>query len=145
MGDNKLLVALNAIGAQQASVTEATNEAVTTLLNYVATYPNDGILYRACDMVFAANADEGFHNETKGRSRAEECIFLAKDEPYPRWNRAILIVFQIIKFAMASAAKVEFGALFITDQKILPIRQTLIQIWDGPSPLHLFKQIIQQQ
>ena len=66
--NNKLLVAINAIGIQQATTTEATKEAVATLLDYLATYPDDGTLYRASDMVLAAHADAGFHNESKGRS-----------------------------------------------------------------------------
>ena len=90
--DNKLLVAINAVGAQQASATEATNEAVATLLDYVATYPNDGLLYRASGMVLAAHADVGFHNETKGRIRAGTHIFLAEDDPYPWWNGVIRTV-----------------------------------------------------
>ena len=73
--DNKLLVALNAIGSQQAQATEATNEAVATLLDYVVTYPDDGILYQASDTILAAHSDAGFHNETKGRSRAGAHIF----------------------------------------------------------------------
>ena len=51
--NNKLLVALSAIGSQQASATEATNEAIHQLLDYCATYPDDGILYRSSDMVLA--------------------------------------------------------------------------------------------
>eukprot|EP00957_Ditylum_brightwellii_P133800 10201863-Ditylum_brightwellii.AAC.1 len=75
------------------------------LLNYVVTYPNDGILYHASDMVLAAHTDAGFYNETKGYSRAGAHIFLAKNDPYPCWNGAILTVVQIITFAMASATK----------------------------------------
>ncbi len=41
--DNKLLIALSAIAAHQAKATVATEQAVDLLLNYVATYPNDGI------------------------------------------------------------------------------------------------------
>jgi hypothetical protein len=131
--DNKLLVALNAIGAQQASATETTNEAVATFLDYVATYPNNGIIYRASNMVLAAHADAGFHNKTKSRTRAGAHIFLAKDEPYPHWNGAILTVAQIIKFVMASVADAEWGVLFIATQKILPLRQTLIEMgWPQP-------------
>ena len=63
--DNKLLVSLSAIGSQQASATEATNEAVTQLLDYLATYPDDGILYRASDMTLSAHADAGFLNESR--------------------------------------------------------------------------------
>ena len=135
--DNKLLVAINAIGAQQASATEATNEAVATLLDYVSTYPDDGLLFRSSDMVIAAHADAGFHNETKGRSRAGAHIFLAEDDPFPKWNGAILTVAQIIKFVMASAAEAELGTLFIAAQKILPLHQTLIEMgWPQlPTPV----------
>ena len=55
--NNKLIVALIAIGAQQAAATEDTAEAIEQLLDYVATYPNDGILFRKSDMILAAHAD----------------------------------------------------------------------------------------
>ena len=61
--NNKLLVALSAIGSQKAAATEATSEAIEQLLYYVATYPNDGILFRKSDMILAAHADAGFLNE----------------------------------------------------------------------------------
>ena len=38
---------------------------VHTLLVYVAMYPNDGIVYRARDMVLCAHADAGYLSETK--------------------------------------------------------------------------------
>ena len=41
--DNKLIVALSKLGQQQASATEATNDAITQLLDYVATYPRNCI------------------------------------------------------------------------------------------------------
>jgi hypothetical protein len=43
--DNKLLVALSAIAARQSCTTVATEKAVHLLLDYVATYPSDGIIY----------------------------------------------------------------------------------------------------
>ena len=61
--NNKLLVALSEIGAQQASAIEDTAAAIAQLLDYVATYPNDGILFRKSDMILAAHADAGFLNE----------------------------------------------------------------------------------
>ena len=76
--DNKLLVALNTIGTQQATATDTTNKAVTQLLDYMTTYPDDGIVYQSSDMVLAAHADAGSHNESKGRSRAGAHIFLAE-------------------------------------------------------------------
>ena len=49
--DNELLVALNTIDTQQATATNATNEATTQLLDYMTTYPDDGIVYQSSDMV----------------------------------------------------------------------------------------------
>ena len=43
--DNNLLAALSEIGLQQAVATKRTNYAITQLLNYVATYPKNGIIY----------------------------------------------------------------------------------------------------
>jgi hypothetical protein len=43
--NNKLLVALSAIATRQAKAIVTTEQAVDLLLNYVATYPNDSIVY----------------------------------------------------------------------------------------------------
>ncbi len=43
--DNKLLVALSAIAARQSYATVATEQAAHLFLDYVATYPSDGIIY----------------------------------------------------------------------------------------------------
>ena len=58
----KILVAINTIGTQQASATKETNDAVHQLLDYLATYPDDGIIYRASGMILVAHSDAGFHN-----------------------------------------------------------------------------------
>ena len=123
--DNKLLVALSAIGVQQAAPTERTNDAICQLLDYCATFSNDGILYRSSEMLVAAHSDAGFHNESKGRSRAGAHIFLLEDAPMQKWNGAVLTIAQIIKFVMTSASEAELGALFITAQALVYIRNTL--------------------
>jgi hypothetical protein len=43
--DNKLLVALSTITAQQSCATIATKQIVHLLLDYVATYPSDDIIH----------------------------------------------------------------------------------------------------
>jgi hypothetical protein len=62
--DNKLLVALDAIRARQAKATIHTEQLVETLLNYVATYPINCIVYRASDMVLFTHSDAGYLNKT---------------------------------------------------------------------------------
>ena len=82
--NNKLLVGLSAIGAQQAAATQRTNKATNQLLNYSATYPTNGILYRSRNMVLCAYSDAGFHNQSKGLSRAGAHILLSKNDPVPK-------------------------------------------------------------
>ena len=75
--NNKLLVALIAIGAQQASATKETTAAIEQLLDYVATYPDDGIIFINSDMILVAHADTGFLNKSRARSRAGVHTFLS--------------------------------------------------------------------
>jgi hypothetical protein len=81
--DNKLLVALSAIATRQAKATLATEQAVDLLLNYVATYSNDGIVYQASNMILCAHMDAGFRNKTKSCIRAGAHIYLLGDDPFP--------------------------------------------------------------
>ncbi len=77
--DSKLLVALSAIAARQAKATVATEQAVDLLLNYVATYQNESIVYLASNMILCAHADAGFPNKTNSCSRAGAHIYLLED------------------------------------------------------------------
>ncbi len=130
-------MALSAIAAHQANATIATEQAVNLLLDYVATYPNDGIIYRASNMILCAHADAGFLNKTNSCSRAGAHIYLSKNDPFLQFKSAILSIAQIIKFIMASAAKSELAVLFITAREMIPHRQTLIAMgWPQPkSPI----------
>jgi len=131
--NNKLLVTLSSIGTEQATATENTNEAINMLLDYLATYPDDGITYRASDMIMAAHADAGYLNETKARSRAGGFIFMSEDEAVPRLNGPVLALATIIKFVMSSAAEAELAALFITSKELVHLRQTLEEMgWPQP-------------
>ena len=135
--DNKLLMTLSALGAQQAAATINTRTAVDQLLDYVATYPADGTTYRASNMVLAAHSDASFLSESKSRSRAGASVFLSEDDPIPRLNGPVLTISQIIKFVMASAAEAELSALFVTAREMVPLRNTLIEMgWpQPPSPI----------
>ena len=81
--DNKLLATLSTISSKQAKATEKMAESVMQLLDYVATYPSDGIMYRASNMVLAAHSDASFLTETGSRSHAGAHIYLSKDDPSP--------------------------------------------------------------
>jgi hypothetical protein len=80
--DNKLLVAIGTITACQAKATVAIEQTVDLLLDYIVTYPNDGIVYHASNMILCAHADAGFLNETNPRNRAGAHIYPLEDKPF---------------------------------------------------------------
>ena len=123
--NNKLIVALRTIGTQQATATANTNTEINQLLDYVATYPDNGILFRASGMLLAAHADVGFLNKIKARSRSGAHIFLTKDVATPPLNGSILKISKIIKPVMAPTAEAELVALYLTFKTTAPIRNTL--------------------
>ena len=103
------------------------------MLEYLDTYPDDGILYRASNMILSAHYDDGFHNESKGLSQEGSHLFLSKDDPIPRWNGPVLSISQVIKFVMTSAAEAKLGSLYITALKMVLMRPTLIEMgWPQP-------------
>jgi hypothetical protein len=72
-------VALSAIAARQSCTTVATEQAVHLLLDYVDTYPLDGIVYQSSNMTLCAHTDAGFLNETNSRSRPGAHISLSEN------------------------------------------------------------------
>ena len=115
------MVALSAIASRQAYTTVATEQVVHLLLDYVATYPADGIVHRSSVMILCAHIDAGFLNETNSCSHTGAHIFLLSENgPFPRFNGAVLSIAQIIKFVMASAAKSELVALFVMAREMIP-------------------------
>jgi hypothetical protein len=121
--DNKLLHALSEISTQQAAATEATNEKVNHLLDYCSTYPNNGILYCASNMILAAHSDAAYLNVNKACSRAGAHIMLSEDIPVPPFNSLVLTISQIIKFVASSAAEVKLVGRYICTKEMVP--------WDG--------------
>ena len=79
--------------------------AVNQLLDYVATYPNNGITYQAIEIILAFPYDESYLNKLKARSQFGAHIFLSEDKLVPKHNGPILTITQIIKFFMSSAAE----------------------------------------
>jgi hypothetical protein len=63
-----LLAALSAIAAHQSNGIRAVADVCHQLLDYVATHPNAGIWYKACNMVLAVHTDVSYLSEPGGKS-----------------------------------------------------------------------------
>ena len=118
---------------QQASAIKDNDAALLQILDYVATYPNEGILFRASGMVLAGHSDDAYLNVSKAQSRAGAHIMISEYTPVPTSNSPVLTVAQIIKFVMSSAAKEKIAGLFICAKAMVPLRNTLIKMgWPQP-------------
>ena len=103
--NNKLIVALSAIGAQQAEATENTEQQLNNFWNMWLLTPMMASFLEKSDMILAANADAGFLNESKARSRAGAHTLFSENEPKPKLNGPVLTFVQIIKTVMSSVAE----------------------------------------
>ena len=107
--------------------------AVSQLLDYVTTYPDDSVTYRASSMVLVAHSDTSFLIKPGSCSRAGTHIFLTEDDPIPQNNGPVLGLSQIIKFVMASAVNAELGALNLTAWEMILLWHALEEMgWPQP-------------
>ncbi len=132
--DPTMLVALNAIAAQQATPTQKTIERAKQLLDYAASQEEAVLTYHASDMVLAIHSDAGYLNERKSQSRAGGHFSLSSDVQNPQNNGAILTIVQIIDTVMSSAAEAELGALFINAKEAVHLRCILQEMQHHPQP-----------
>jgi hypothetical protein len=123
-----MLVCLGTLAAAQTKGTAATTKACIQLLNYAANHPDAVINYTASDMILK------LHSGLEPRSRAGGIHYLgnnqpiiAGDPPEPP-NGVILVVSNIMKMVVASAAEAEPGALFFNGQEATTLRTTLLQL-----------------
>jgi hypothetical protein len=110
--DPTLLAALSAIAARQSNGTWAMADACHQLLDYVATHPDAGIQYKACNMILLVHTDVSYLSKPGGKSRAAGYFYLSNCNDKDFNNGAILTLSIIIKHDMSSASKAELAALY---------------------------------
>lgn len=131
--DNKLLCTISKIGMQQASATQNTLNECNWLLDYLATYPNDGITYKASNMILCAHSDASYLSESNSRSRAGAHVFLSNDDPIPQSRGPVYSSSTVLRSVYASAGEAETAALFKCAQDMVPLRNALEEMgWKQP-------------
>ena len=131
--DPTLLVALGSIASEQNKPTAKTAEAITKILNYVATHPLAVIKYHASPMILHVHSDASYLSEKKARSRAGGHFFLSAHKSISP-NGPVHTVSNILRNVMASAAESEIGAAFTNAQAALPLRQALLDLGHPQPP-----------
>jgi hypothetical protein len=91
-------------------------EKAKQLLDYLATYPDATIRFRASDMIMNVHSDALYLSESDARSRGCGHFFMGwspKDGNPIKLNGAFFTLCAIPWFVGASAVEAELGALFL--------------------------------
>jgi hypothetical protein len=123
-----LLAALSTIAVQQSNGTQAVANACNQLLDYVATHPDTGLWYNACDMILAVHTDASYLSKIGGKSRAVGHSYLTNQNNTNFNNRAVLTLSSIFKHVMSSASKAELSALYNGCKMAAPLHTTLNEL-----------------
>ena len=139
-----ILVALGTIASQQASPTEATLQAATQLLDYVATHPDPIIRFTRSEMQLEIASDASYLSESKSRSRAGGYHYLSNKrptphlppnptDPLPMMNGPVHVHCSIMPMIVSSAAEAEFGGCYY-NAKDATILRTALEEMGHPQP-----------
>ena len=121
--DITLLPTVNLLASLQSSPTEQVENIADRLLRYCARYPNNELVYHACDMTLFIQADASYLSRPKARSVAGGICYLS--------NAAVS---SIIPSVVASAAEAEYAALFLLAQDGEYLRQVLANMGYKQAP-----------
>jgi hypothetical protein len=109
-------MALSSIAIVQSKGMTNTMEKAKQLLDYLATYPDATIRFRASDMIMNVHSNASYLSESDARSRACGRFFMGwspKDGNPIKLNGAFFTLCAILRFVVASATEAELGALFL--------------------------------
>ena len=135
--DPTINTALNDIALTQANPTENTKKKCIRLMDYVATYPDAYIRYKASDMILNIDSDAAYLVLPKAKSRIAGFFQLTDNprasHPLPT-NGPLLVECKTLKHVVTSAAEAETSALFHNAKTAIPIRRILIQLGHPQPP-----------
>ena len=138
--DPTLLPALSSIATQQSAPTENTMKKVQRILNYVSSFPDRYLRYRASNMQLHIDSDASYLVESRARSRVAGFYYF-KHTPTNQiqtpMNHPLLVECRLLRHVVTSAAEAEVSALFHNAQVGLILRRLLchLQHPQFPTPL----------
>jgi hypothetical protein len=110
-----VLKALSSIAVEQINATDKMMARCTQLLDYLSHNANAKVRFYASDMILNIHSNASYLSEAKAQSHACGHFFMGwmpkNGEPI-RLNGAFHVSSTILKFAVASAAEAELGAMY---------------------------------
>ena len=140
--DPTLLPALNSLAEEQAAPTTDTLQRVHQFLDYVATFPDSTIRYRASAMQLWIDSDAAYLVSAKARSRVAGVFYLSDSvldtkapQATPSRNGPLLVECKLLRFVQSSSAEAEIGGLFHNGVTACPILVALDALQHPQQPV----------
>ena len=125
--DATLLPAVNHIASLQANPTTLIRDAMIRLLQYCARYPDNALVFTACNMRLFIQSDASYLSRPKARSVAGGVFYLGNNNA-SEINGPCLALSTIIPVVVSSVAEAEYAALFINAKEGVALRNILNSI-----------------
>ena len=137
--DPTISTAINDISMSQSQPTVSTRKQCTRLMDYVATYPDAYIRYKASKMILSVDSDASYLVLPKACSRIAGFFQLTDGKDAHTKNGPLLVECKTIKHVVSSAAEAEISALFHNAKTSIPIRRILIALGhpQPPTPIKI--------
>lgn len=136
--DSTLLVALGTLASEQTKATEMTMRRVTHLLNYCATHPEATVRFKRSDMILHVESDASYLCLPKSTSRVAGYFYMGEkpqaDNAQPPINGAVLVVCNILRVVVSSAAEAELAGVFYNAKETIAIRTMLEEMGHKQPP-----------
>ena len=137
--DYSMLTAVNNISLSQSKPTSDTLDQIDRLLGYAAKYPNNKIVYYACDMQLRAMYDASFQSLPDGRSRIGHIQYLTNtNDPKEHVKNIIHANSQVLRMRPAHIVEAEYGSAFECGQATYPTISTLESLGHPQGPVKFF-------
>ena len=131
--DGTMLPAVNYIGSRQARPTQRVMDDAMRLMAYAAAFPNNELVFTACDMILYGQADCSFLSRPEARSVAGGIEYLGNKGQPTQINGAIHAFSSIIPVVVASVAEGEYGAGYMLATHAIGSRHVL-EFFGYPQP-----------
>ena len=126
--DNTILPAVNKIASEQSKPTVSVMNSVIRLLQYLARFRNNILVYTSSDMILHMQSDASFASRSGARSVAGGVFYCGNYNDPTTINGAVHAISSIISVVCDSAAECEYGALYTNAKDAVPIRHTLMHL-----------------
>ena len=125
-------MAVNDLGSQQATATEATERQAHKLLNDLATHLDAAITYKPSNMMLRIHSDASYLSAPNSTSRAFGYFYMSipnhLQDASTFFNAPVHVECKIMKNVLASATEAEIGVLFLNCQQAEILRTTLSEL-----------------